>query len=54
MDHNVFDMTFSGQSGMQMYRDWVLDEGGSRPAQLQNWDPEDLAAFVGGKYTGTA
>jgi hypothetical protein len=51
LNPNIYDQTFSGLGG-GMYREWVAleDEEQTRPARLENWDPEDLAAYVGGPY----
>lgn len=51
MQHNIYDMTFSGL-GDGMYRDWVglAGEKDTRPAVLRNWPEEDLVSFVGGPY----
>lgn len=52
MNHNISDITFAGLGG-GLYQEWVglTDEEQARPARLENWHPEDLAAFVGGEYT---
>lgn len=49
--NNIYDMAYSGLGG-GMYREWVGlgDEKCTRPARLENWPEEDLAAFVGGPY----
>lgn len=51
MDPNIYDITFAGLGG-GMYREWVglEDEDQTRPARLENWHPEDLAAYCGGQY----
>lgn len=51
LDPNIYDMLFAGLGG-GIYREWVglADEDQTRPARLENWDPEDLVATVGGEY----
>ena len=51
MDHNIFDLMFSGMAGIDMYRGWVESpKDNPRPARLENWNPEDLAAYCGGVF----
>lgn len=51
MNANIFDGLFNDAASVSNYRSWVLDDGEALPARLENWDPEDLAAYVGGQYT---
>lgn len=50
---NIFDGEFSSVTRVDMYRAQITPElyPDERPMMLGNWDPEDLAAFCGGKYT---
>jgi hypothetical protein len=49
---NVFDIGVLSTNS-DMYQAWVFPElfPEERPPALQNWHPEDLAAFCGGVYT---
>lgn len=49
---NIYDHLFSGLAD-GMYREWVAIDGvkTTRPARIENWDPEDLSPYVGGQYT---
>ena len=50
---NLFDSEFSAIVSADMYRAQVAPDlyPDERPMRLENWHPEDLAAFVGGEYT---
>ena len=54
--HNIMDPLFNGMAGIQTYRgqafpDIIRDQ---RDIRAENWDPEDLIAYVGGEYATRA
>lgn len=57
MQHSIFDSTFAAIPRAAMYQGWTSGDPDVPPARLENWHPEDLAAYCGGEFTqerGTA
>lgn len=51
--HNIFDSTFNGMPGSEMYRAEMFPElfPHQQPMLLHNWSKDDLEMYVGGSYT---
>lgn len=50
---SIFDGTFNGMAGSEMYRAQVVPElfPGQKPMLLENWPLDDLEAYCGGEFT---
>ncbi|ANA87192.1 hypothetical protein SEA_SWITZERLAND_58 [Gordonia phage Switzerland] len=51
--HNLFDGTFNGMSGSELYRAELAPDlfPDQRPMMLHNWPEDDLEMYVGGAFT---
>lgn len=51
--HNLFDSTFNGMPGSEMYRAQVVPDlyPHEKPMLIQNWPEQDQEMFCGGEYT---
>jgi hypothetical protein len=51
--NNIFEVPWSSMPCASMYQEWAIP--GSNPGEkqpvIENWHPEDKAAFLGGQYT---
>ncbi|MBM4592646.1 hypothetical protein GS454_04660 [Rhodococcus hoagii] len=54
--NTIFDSTFSGMPGAEMYRAWTIPDLFPEQPQpvLSNWDPADLEMYCGGIYAKAA
>jgi hypothetical protein len=50
--NNIMDPLFNGMPGGQMYRGWAFPDiiRDQPKPRFENWEPEDLIAYVGGEY----
>jgi hypothetical protein len=47
--HGLFDGTFNGMGGSEMYRSWLVPElyPHQKQPRLENWSADDLEAYCG-------
>lgn len=50
---NLFDSTFNGMPGSELYRAQAFPDlfPHPKPMLIDNWDPQDREMYCGGEYT---